>query len=68
MRALVTGEDGTERLIQDSRLAALLPPRYWLDGSPDLLTPGTVLLSGTVAMLPAWTSSRGTGAPSCPTR
>jgi hypothetical protein len=45
-------DDGTEQLIQDSPLAALLPPRYWLDEIPQLLEPGTVLLSGTVAMLP----------------
>jgi Protein of unknown function (DUF2848) len=43
---------GAEELIQDAPLAALLPPRYWLDEIGDLLVPGTVLLSGTVAMLP----------------
>ena len=31
--------------------AALLPPRFWLDEIATLLEPGTVLLSGTVAML-----------------
>jgi hypothetical protein len=50
LRAWVGGE--TEELIQDAPLAALLPPRYWLDEFGDLLEPGTVLLSGTVAMLP----------------
>ncbi|TWF76414.1 uncharacterized protein DUF2848 [Pseudonocardia hierapolitana] len=52
LRAWVTHDDGAEQLIQDSPLAALLPPRYWLDEIPQLLEPGTVLLSGTVAMLP----------------
>ncbi len=45
-------EDGAEQLIQDATLAALLAPRYWLDELAELLVPGTVLLSGTVAMLP----------------
>jgi hypothetical protein len=52
LRAWVTHDGGAEQLIQDSPLAALLPPRYWLDAIPQLLEPGTVLLSGTVAMLP----------------
>lgn len=45
---------GSGELIQDATLEALLPPSYWLDvlRSRDLLTPGTILLSGTVAMLP----------------
>ncbi|GAA1287862.1 DUF2848 domain-containing protein [Pseudonocardia aurantiaca] len=51
LRAWVTA-DGAEHLIQDASLAALLPPRYWLDEIADLLVPGTVLLSGTFAMLP----------------
>jgi hypothetical protein len=51
LRAWVTS-DGPEELIQDAPLAALLTPRYWLDEIADLLEPGTVLLSGTVAMLP----------------
>jgi hypothetical protein len=51
LRAWVT-TDGAEHLIQDASLAALLPPRYWLDEIADLLVPGTVLLSGTFAMLP----------------
>lgn len=52
LRAWVTHDDGSEELIQDSALAALLAPRYWLDTLGDLLVPGTVLLSGTVAMVP----------------
>jgi hypothetical protein len=52
LRAWVTHDGGAEQLIQDAPLAALLPPRYWLDAIPQLLEPGTVLLSGTVAMLP----------------
>ncbi|MFC4949537.1 DUF2848 domain-containing protein [Pseudonocardia sp. GCM10023141] len=51
LRAWVT-DDGVETLIQDSPLAALLSPRHWLENAADLLVPGTVLLSGTVAMLP----------------
>jgi hypothetical protein len=52
LRAWVTQESGLEELIQDAPLAALLPPRYWLDDIAHLLEPGTVLLSGTVAMRP----------------
>jgi uncharacterized protein DUF2848 len=52
LRAWVAHEDTPEQLIQDAPLAALLPPRYWLDQVGELLGPGTVLLSGTVAMLP----------------
>lgn len=52
LRAWVTAADGSEKLIQDAPVAALLPPRYWLDNAKELLVPGTVLLSGTVAMLP----------------
>jgi hypothetical protein len=52
LRAWVAHDGGAERLIQDAPLAALLPPRYWLDSIAHLLEPGTVLLSGTVAMLP----------------
>ncbi|GAA1168704.1 DUF2848 domain-containing protein [Pseudonocardia alaniniphila] len=52
LRAWVANEDGAEQLIQDAKLAALLAPRYWLDELAELLVPGTVLLSGTVAMLP----------------
>jgi len=44
----------TEQPIQDAKLAALLTPDYWLDVLRERgwLAPGTVLLSGTVAMLP----------------
>jgi Protein of unknown function (DUF2848) len=52
LRAWVTHDRAPEQLIQDAPLAALLPPRYWLDEVARLLEPGTVLLSGTVAMLP----------------
>jgi hypothetical protein len=52
LRAWVTRDGGQEQLIQEATLAALLPPKYWLDELGDLLVPGTVLLSGTVAMLP----------------
>jgi len=52
LRAWVAQENGAEQLIQDARLDALLAPRYWLDELAELLVPGTVLLSGTVAMLP----------------
>lgn len=52
LRAWVTHDGGSEQLVQDAPLAALLPPRYWLDEIAELLDPGTVLLSGTVAMLP----------------
>ena len=52
LRAWVSHDDGGEQLIQDSPLAALLPPRYWLDEARELLVPGSVLLSGTVAMVP----------------
>lgn len=52
IRAWVAQEGGAEQLIQDAPLAALLAPRYWLDELGALLVPGTVLLSGTMAMLP----------------
>lgn len=52
LRAWVTHDGSPEKLIQDAPLAALLPPRYWLGEAAQLLEPGTVLLSGTVAMLP----------------
>jgi hypothetical protein len=52
LRAWVAHDGGSEQLIQDAPLTALLPPSYWLDALRDLLVPGTVLLSGTVAMLP----------------
>ncbi|MCF7548798.1 DUF2848 domain-containing protein [Pseudonocardia sp. WMMC193] len=42
-----------EQLIQDAKLGALLAPAYWLDVLRERgwLAPGTVLLSGTVAMV-----------------
>ncbi|MDT7640470.1 MAG: hypothetical protein QOC83_4758, partial [Pseudonocardiales bacterium] len=53
LRAWVQHPSG-EELIQDATLEALLPPAYWLDvlRSRGWLVPGTVLLSGTVAMVP----------------
>ncbi|WP_461163568.1 DUF2848 domain-containing protein [Arthrobacter sp. R4-81] len=44
--------DTPDKLIQDSSLAALLSPDYWLDvlSERGLNEPGTVLISGTVAM------------------
>ncbi|GAA4537365.1 DUF2848 domain-containing protein [Pseudonocardia xishanensis] len=53
LRAWVRHGD-TEQLVQDAKLGALLAPDYWLDVLRERgwLTPGTVLLSGTVAMLP----------------
>ena len=54
LKAWVEAGDGSEVLIQDAPLAALLPPSYWLEvlRARGLATPGTVLLSGTVAMVP----------------
>lgn len=48
------GEGANRTLIQDSTLGALLTPDYWLDvlAERGLRTPGTVLISGTVAMTP----------------
>lgn len=45
-------EHDSEELIQDATLDALLPPSYWLDvlDRNGWLSPGTVLLSGTVPM------------------
>ncbi|MCU1654573.1 MAG: hypothetical protein JWQ60_5722 [Pseudonocardia sp.] len=53
LRAWVQHPSG-EELIQDATLEALLSPAYWLDvlRSRGWLVPGTVLLSGTVAMVP----------------
>lgn len=42
----------TEQLIQDGTLAQLLPPAYWVKELGDVLRPGTVLLSGTIPMIP----------------
>jgi len=41
----------SEQLIQDGRLAQLLPPSYWIEELGDRLVPGTVLLSGTIPMI-----------------
>ncbi|EFL33621.1 conserved hypothetical protein [Streptomyces viridochromogenes DSM 40736] len=53
LRAWVT-HDGTSTEIQHGTLAELLAPAYWLDvlRSRDALTPGTVLISGTIPMTP----------------
>ncbi len=62
LRAWVRTDAG-EELIQDSTLGALLSPDYWLDvlSEMGLRESGTVLISGTVAMIhgvdqfaPAW--------------
>ncbi|GGO48634.1 hypothetical protein GCM10012287_24080 [Streptomyces daqingensis] len=52
LRAWVTGEDGTEELIQDSTAAELLTPHHWAEVLRERgeLEPGTVLISGTVPM------------------
>jgi 2-keto-4-pentenoate hydratase/2-oxohepta-3-ene-1,7-dioic acid hydratase in catechol pathway len=44
----------TETLIQDGRAGQLLPPSYWIAelSARGLLRPGTVLLSGTIPMIP----------------
>lgn len=44
---------GTEQLIQDEKLSALLAPSHWLDRLSErgLLRPGTVLLGGTIPMI-----------------
>ncbi|RBP63593.1 uncharacterized protein DUF2848 [Brevibacterium sanguinis] len=54
IRAWVIDDEGTETLIQDGSFADLLPPRYWLDdlGERGLDGPGTMLISGTVPMIP----------------
>ena len=51
LRAWVT-HDGTETLIQDGTLAELLTPAYWTEvlRTRGHLTPGTVLISGTIPM------------------
>ena len=41
-----------EQLIQDGTLAQLLPPAYWVKELGDQLRPGTVLVSGTIPMIP----------------
>lgn len=52
LRAWVRHGDAEPELVQDSTLGALLPPQFWLDllRERGWLVPGTVLLSGTVAM------------------
>lgn len=52
LRAWV-GSGEQRRLIQEGTLADLLPPNYWLDvlRTRGMYRPGTVLLSGTVAMI-----------------
>jgi Protein of unknown function (DUF2848) len=49
----IVGRVGAERtIIQESTFGALLPPQYWLDVLAERgdAVPGTVLISGTVAM------------------
>lgn len=52
LKAWVGEADVPDTLIQDSTLGALLTPDYWLDVLTErgLNAPGTVLISGTVAM------------------
>ena len=52
LKAWVGEADVPDTLIQDSTLGALLTPDYWLEVLTErgLNTPGTVLISGTVAM------------------
>lgn len=56
LRAWVGGDagDGEEALIQDGTAAELLTPHYWADVLRERgeLEPGTVLISGTIPMLP----------------
>lgn len=53
LRAWVTGAEG-ERLIQDGTPGQLLGPGYWIDEltRAGLMQPGTVVMSGTIPMLP----------------
>lgn len=51
LKAWVRNGD-TEQLIQDGTPAQLLPPSYWVKELGDRLVPGTVLLSGTIPMIP----------------
>lgn len=52
LKGWVGAGDEPDTLIQDSTLGALLTPDYWLDvlAERGLKQPGTVLISGTVAM------------------
>lgn len=54
LKGWTVAEGGSETLIQESTLGALLTPDYWLDilEQRGLNNPGTILLSGTVAMKP----------------
>ncbi|MGH3423254.1 MAG: DUF2848 domain-containing protein [Nocardioidaceae bacterium] len=55
LRAFVSHDPAeTETQIQDGLLAELLPPSSWVERleAASLLRPGTVLLSGTIPMLP----------------
>ncbi len=47
-------EEGGGDLIQDGTPAQLLPPDYWIEklGDAGLLRPGTLLMSGTIPMIP----------------
>lgn len=53
LRGWVTN-DAVEELIQDGSPALLLSPDYWIDrlGDAGLLRPGTVVMSGTIPMIP----------------
>lgn len=53
LKAWVGADGDAQSLIQDSSLGALLTPDYWLDVLEErgLSRPGTVLISGTVAMI-----------------
>ncbi|MFT4295927.1 MAG: DUF2848 domain-containing protein [Micropruina sp.] len=53
LRAWVTN-DGVDELIQDGSPALLLSPDYWIErlGEAGLLRSGTVVMSGTIPMLP----------------
>lgn len=53
LKGWVGAGNDADTLIQDSSLAALLTPDYWLDVLTErgLNKPGTVLISGTVAMI-----------------
>lgn len=54
LKGWVGAGDVADTLIQDSTLGALLTPDYWLEvlAERGLNEPGTVLISGTVAMTP----------------
>lgn len=53
LRAWVSN-DGVEELLQDGSPALLLSPDYWIErlGAAGRLRPGTVVMSGTIPMLP----------------